>query len=83
MVIENQVSEKSKILFVDDGSMDNTWKLIYKESIKGGFVRGIKLSRNVGYQNALFAAKSSSDCVVSIDADLQDDIKVIRKFIEK
>jgi glycosyltransferase involved in cell wall biosynthesis len=86
MVSENQVSEKSRILFVDDGSKDDTWKMIYKESIKGGLIRGIKLARNVGHQNALlaglFAAKASSDCVVSIDADLQDDIDVIPKFIQ-
>ncbi|TCN27376.1 glycosyltransferase family 2 protein [Mesobacillus foraminis] len=87
MVREKQVSEKSRILFVDDGSRDDTWKMIYKESIKGEFIRGIKLARNVGHQNALlaglFAAKKTSDCIVSIDADLQDDIDVIQKFIQK
>lgn len=87
MIKDKQVSEKSRILFVDDGSKDGTWRMIYKESINGGLVRGIKLSRNVGHQNALlaglFTAKTSSDCVVSIDADLQDDIDVIRKFIMK
>ena len=50
-------------------------------------IRGLKLARNAGHQNALlaglFAAKTVSDCVISIDADLQDDIEVIREFIEK
>lgn len=84
---EDLVSTKSKILFVDDGSKDKTWHIIYKESLKGENIRGLKLSRNVGHQNALLAglqsARKASDCVVSIDADLQDDIDVIREFILK
>ncbi|WP_342432813.1 glycosyltransferase family 2 protein [Neobacillus sp. FSL H8-0543] len=81
------ISNRSKILFVDDGSKDRTWELIYKESLRNDYVRGLKLSRNAGHQNALlaglFTAKDSSDCLVSIDADLQDDIEVIREFIHK
>jgi glycosyltransferase involved in cell wall biosynthesis len=84
---EGLVSEKSKILFVDDGSKDETWQMIYKNSLKDEMVRGLKLSRNVGHQNALLAglytAKAASDCVISIDADLQDDILVIKDFILK
>ncbi|EIJ79833.1 Ribonuclease III [Bacillus methanolicus PB1] len=84
---EELVAENSKILFVDDGSKDRTWMLIHKASLKTDLIRGLKLSRNVGHQNALlaglFTAKESSDCVVSIDADLQDDISVIREFIQK
>ncbi|PLT35589.1 glycosyltransferase [Bacillus sp. V5-8f] len=84
---EQLVSIKSKILFVDDGSMDLTWQIIHKESLKNEWVTGLKLSRNAGHQNALlaglFTAKDKSDCVVSIDADLQDDISVIREFIIK
>jgi polyisoprenyl-phosphate glycosyltransferase len=61
--------------------------LIYKEGLRNDYVRGLKLSRNVGHQNALlaglFAVKNASDCVISIDADLQDDIQVIREFIIK
>lgn len=87
LVQEKLVSHQSKILFVDDGSKDQTWNLIYKEGIKNEFVRGLKLSRNVGHQNALlaglFTAKEISDCVISIDADLQDDIQVVREFIKK
>lgn len=87
MVSEGLISSNSKILFVDDGSKDQTWKLIYKETIKNGVIKGVKLSRNVGHQNALLAgihiATESSDAIITIDADLQDDIHVMREFIKK
>lgn len=77
----------SKIMFVDDGSRDRTWELIEQESEQNPFVTGVKLSRNFGHQKALLAgletAKQDSDCVISIDADLQDDISVIREFVLK
>jgi polyisoprenyl-phosphate glycosyltransferase len=83
----NMVSEKSKILFVDDGSKDRTWHLIYKASLSNGMVKGLKLSRNTGHQNALlaglFSAKEASDCMVTIDADLQDDIQAIDEMVKK
>ena len=81
------ISEDSKILFVDDGSKDRTWALIEHEMEENPFAKGLKLAKNVGHQNALIAgletANKQSDCVVSIDADLQDDIYVIRTFVEK
>ncbi|MGX4607767.1 glycosyltransferase family 2 protein [Priestia sp. JNUCC 25] len=84
---EELISANSKILFVDDGSKDRTWSLIAMESTINCYVTGLKLSCNVGHQKALLAglekAKSKSDCVISIDADLQDDISVIRSFILK
>ncbi|MGG3468120.1 glycosyltransferase family 2 protein [Neobacillus pocheonensis] len=87
LMADELVSKQSKILFVDDGSKDRTWDMIYKEGLKSEYIRGLKLSRNVGHQNALlaglFTAKDLSDCIVSIDADLQDDIQVIREFILK
>jgi glycosyltransferase involved in cell wall biosynthesis len=87
LISEKLISINSKILFVDDGSKDRTWDLIYKEGLKSGYVRGLKLARNAGHQNALLAglhtAKEASDCVVSLDADLQDDIGVVREFIIK
>ncbi|MDP4083134.1 MAG: glycosyltransferase family 2 protein [Bacillota bacterium] len=87
LINERLISKRSKLLFVDDGSKDETWNLIYKEGLRNEFVRGLKLSRNVGHQNALlaglFSAKKNSDCMISIDADLQDDIGVIRDFIMK
>jgi polyisoprenyl-phosphate glycosyltransferase len=87
LISEQLVADNSKIVFVDDGSKDKTWSLIYKESLYNQHIKGIKLARNVGHQNALlaglFAVMEASDCVVSIDADLQDDIEVIRNFIVK
>jgi glycosyltransferase involved in cell wall biosynthesis len=87
LVNERLVSNRSRLLFVDDGSKDETWQIIYKEGLRKEHVYGLKLSRNVGHQNALlaglFTAKDYSDCVISIDADLQDDIQVIREFIQK
>lgn len=81
------ISNESRILFVDDGSKDRTWELIENETEQNSYVEGLKLARNVGHQNALIAgletANKQSDCVVSIDADLQDDIDVIRTFVEK
>jgi glycosyltransferase involved in cell wall biosynthesis len=81
------VSNDSKILFVDDGSGDSTWALIEDERLMNPVVTGLKLARNAGHQNALLAglevAAKRADCVVSIDADLQDDIQVIRTFVEK
>lgn len=87
LIADSLVSKQSKLLFVDDGSKDRTWELIYKEGLRNKYVRGLKLARNVGHQNALVAglhaAKDFSDCVISIDADLQDDTKAIREFVMK
>ncbi|WP_377520262.1 glycosyltransferase family 2 protein [Priestia megaterium] len=84
---EELISANSKILFVDDGSKDRTWSLIAMESTINRYVTGLKLSCNVGHQKALLAglekAKAKSDCVISIDADLQDDVSVIRSFLLK
>lgn len=85
LIINLLISSNSKILFVDDGSKDHTWELILKESQFNQYVKGLKLGKNVGHQKALLAgletAMHQSDCVISIDADLQDDVGVIRKFI--
>lgn len=81
------IAKDSALLFVDDGSRDKTWQIIESASARHPFVKGIKLSRNAGHQNALLAgltvASEHSDCVISIDADLQDDIRAIRAFMEK
>ncbi|ADL42974.1 glycosyl transferase family 2 [Caldicellulosiruptor obsidiansis OB47] len=80
------ISENSRIVFVDDGSKDKTWQLI-KEATKDIKFVGVKLSRNCGHQNALMAGMSYAlkfcDCVITLDADLQDDINVIDEFIKK
>ncbi|NNV06423.1 glycosyltransferase family 2 protein [Geobacillus sp. C56-T2] len=87
LIEERLISPKSALLFVDDGSRDSTWKLIYKASLRYPEVKGLKLARNAGHQNALlaglFAAKAHADCLVSIDADLQDDVSAIREFVQK
>lgn len=82
---KNIVSKNSFLCFVDDGSTDNTWKIISKETKKEN-IKGIKLSRNFGHQSAILAGmmtyKELADCIITIDVDLQDDILVISKMIE-
>jgi glycosyltransferase involved in cell wall biosynthesis len=80
------ISSRSYVLLVDDGSTDRTWTLIEKVSqTHAKRVRGLKLSRNVGHQNALLAGLlaqiGKADAVVSLDADLQDDMSVVAKMI--
>lgn len=80
------VSDRSRLLFVDDGSRDSTWLLISLEGSKNKAVTGLKLARNAGHQKALLAglmyAREASDCVISLDADLQDDVQAIREFVK-
>lgn len=87
-LIDNGViSCSSRVLFVDDGSADKTWEIINKCSEKDPVFSGIKLAHNAGHQNALMAgmmyAKDKCDCIISMDADLQDDIDAIDKMVEK
>lgn len=86
----NEIKEKHlvsdyRIAFVDDGSRDSTWEIISNFCCQDNCYLGIKLSRNKGHQNALIAgmmhAKDKCDCVITLDADLQDDIDVIEDFI--
>ena len=81
------ISSTSKILYVNDGSKDKTWDIITKLNKNNKYVNGIKLSRNRGHQNALLAglltAKNYADIVISMDADLQDNIDAIDEMIEK
>lgn len=87
LIANKLISKKSAMLLIDDGSDDLTWSLISKNNQNHSFVRGIKLTRNAGHQNALFAgmmhAKNYADLIISIDADLQDDIHVIQEMIAK
>ncbi len=79
--------EKSRILYVDDGSRDHTWQLISDYHQKSSLVQGIKLAHNRGHQNALLAglmtAMKECDCAISLDADLQDDVDAIDQFVQK
>ncbi|SFV62686.1 Glycosyltransferase [hydrothermal vent metagenome] len=72
---------------MDDGSKDGTWQLIEQFQKESPYFKGIKLSRNFGHQNALIAGlmqlKDTADALISMDADLQDDINVVREFVQK
>lgn len=77
------INQDSSIFYVDDGSNDGTWKLIGEFSAQSGDVCGIKLSRNRGHQNALLCGllTAPGDALISIDADLQDDINIIPQMV--
>ena len=87
LIKEKKISKDSRVMYVNDGSRDNTWDLIKKINEKEKLFTGITLSRNRGHQNALLAglmtAKNYADVVISMDADLQDDINAIDEMIDK
>lgn len=85
LIKKEKISKMSKIWFIDDGSNDRTWHIIERLSASNGYISGIKLSRNVGHQNALLAGLSTvdGDAIASVDADLQDDIVCIEKMIDE
>lgn len=87
-LIKNKIiSPNSKVMYVNDGSKDNTWSIIKQNHEKEPLFTGITLSRNRGHQNALLAglmtAKEYADVVISMDADLQDDINAIDQMLKK
>ena len=81
------INEKSKVLFVNDGSSDDTWKIISENSEKNPLVLGISLTRNYGHQSALLAGLSETidkcDITISMDCDGQDDICAMDEMIEQ
>lgn len=87
LIDEQLVSDKSLILYVNDGSTDKTWPLIEKFHAENKYVCGVKLAKNEGHQKALLAglsvAADISDITISIDADLQDDVNAIREMVIK
>lgn len=87
LIDAEQISMDSKVMFVNDGSRDSTWEIITKLHNEDKLFYGINLSRNRGHQNALLAglmvAKEYADMIVSMDADLQDDINAIDEMVEK
>lgn len=87
MMDKGLIDGKSRIMYVDDGSKDRTWSIICGLYEENDMVTGIKLSRNKGHQNALlaglFEAAEHADMIVSMDADLQDDIEVLDRFVEE
>ena len=87
LIKSNVIDDDSKVLFVDDGSKDKTWEIIKKLHEEDSIFSGIKLSHNRGHQNALVAglgaASKKADMIISIDADLQDDINAIDKMVDE
>ncbi len=87
LINDQKITADSKIVFVDDGSKDETWPMIDQYSKDDPYVSGVKLSRNFGHQGALLAgvtsASASCDAVVTIDADLQDDVNAIPKMVDE
>ncbi len=87
LIKNKKISSKSKVMYVNDGSKDKTWELIKDINKKEKLFTGISLSRNRGHQNALLGglmtAKNYADIIISMDADLQDDINAIDEMIDK
>lgn len=87
LIKAGKLNSNSFILYVDDGSTDKTWSVIHDFRAQFDCVFGLKLTRNTGHQNALTAglitAKDFADMIITIDADLQDDISVIEDMVDK
>ena len=87
LIAAGKISDDSRILFVNDGSKDDTWNMIKDLHEKNEIFQGINLSKNMGHQNALLAglmtAKDLCDAAISLDADLQDDINAIDEMVDK
>jgi len=87
LIVNNKLDQTSFIYFVDDGSKDNTWHLIEEMHSKNPMVKGLKLAHNAGHQSALLAGmlalKDKVDCIISVDADLQDDISTIEPMLDE
>ena len=84
---QGKISSDSRVVFVNDGSKDRTWEMICKYHRGDSLFSGINLSRNRGHQNALLAGlmtvMDDADMVISMDADLQDDINAMDEMVEK
>lgn len=87
IINQNNFSKQSKVLFIDDGSKDKTWQIIEDLHKKNPTFIGLKLAKNVGHENALYAglvwAKDFCDLTISLDADLQDNIDAVEDFIKE
>ena len=87
LISSHKIDDTSVILFVNDGSTDATWPIIKKLSKENKHVKGINLSKNFGHQAAVLAgltvASKDSDMIISIDADLQDDVNAIIKMVDE
>lgn len=87
LIDQNKIDMDSCILYVNDGSKDNTWAIIQELHHYNKYVNGVNLAGNVGHQNAVMAgltvAADKGDIIVTIDADLQDDINAIESMVSK
>lgn len=87
LISKDMISADSRVCFVNDGSKDKTWSIICNLHSQNNIFSGINLSRNRGHQNALLAGLNTvmdkADMVISMDADLQDDINAMDEMIEK
>ena len=87
LITAGKISEKSRVLFVNDGSKDRTWEIISALHQQSPLFCGVDLTRNRGHQNALLAglmtAKDKADAVISMDADLQDDVEAVDQMVDK
>jgi glycosyltransferase involved in cell wall biosynthesis len=84
LIAAAKISDSSEIVLVDDGSRDRTWELIREAHTQDARFRGVKLSTNRGHQTALIAGlwAASGEAIVSIDADLQDDLEAIERMVD-
>ncbi len=86
LIRDKKITEDSFFLFVNDGSRDKTWDIICRLHRENKFVHGINLAHNVGHQSAIMAgmmtAKDRADAAITIDADLQDDLRAIPQMID-
>ncbi|CAK7073462.1 MAG: putative glycosyltransferase YkoT [Parabacteroides sp.] len=86
LIKRGKISADSFMMFVNDGSKDRTWEIISEQFKTNTYVKGINLAGNVGHQNAIMAgmmtAKDMSDAVITMDADLQDDLNAIEKMVD-
>ena len=84
---QSKIKADSFIVYVNDGSKDQTWSLIHQRGEEDTCVRGVKLAHNAGHQNALMAGlesfKGEADALVTIDADLQDDVNAIKAMVDE
>lgn len=87
LVDSGLIAKNSKVMLVNDGSKDRTWEIICEMFESNPYITGITLAKNRGHQNALLAglmtAKNYADMVISMDADLQDDIDAIDRFVQE
>ena len=87
MIKEGLISDDSMMVFVNDGSRDRTWEIIGELHRENKYVCGINLAHNVGHQNAIMAGMMTvrewADAIITIDADLQDDIECIPQMVKE